>query len=36
MSMIRRINLQLTLSTTVPGYGPRVYTVSTDVRLRNR
>ncbi len=36
MSMIRRINLQLTLSTTVPGYGPRVYTVSTDVQLRNR
>ncbi len=35
MSMIRRINLQLTLFTAVPGYGPRVYTVSTDVQLRN-
>ncbi len=35
MSLIRRINIQLILSTTVPGYGPRVYTVSTDVRPRN-
>ncbi|MFQ5993109.1 MAG: hypothetical protein ACE5NA_11795 [Nitrospiraceae bacterium] len=35
MTMVRRISVQLTLSTIVPGHGPRVYTVSTDVRPRN-
>lgn len=35
MSMIRRINTQLTLSATAAAAGTRVYTLSTDVRLRN-